>query len=182
MRFQPLLATILFPLAFADTANSPGLELANVTFNSYYTFVSPSAAGPKLGSISFAIVNDAVDEPVLCDGYSTNPWAMFYPSEEFYCDYPESSGYTECWTSSASFYLDTMTPGEMNLTVQLSWTCAGQGVYTFTAWENLNLDCLSWTCTNDIWPKNTIYSNTTTVCEQDSVNFGGGGAKAQKVG
>ena len=125
MRFQPLVVTTLLPLALADTNTPPALELANVTFASYYTFVSPSVAGPKLGSISFAIVNDAMKGLVSCSGYNTNPWAMFYPSTEMLCDFPEPSEEAECMTSSASFNLDTLTPGEMNLTVQLSWSCAG---------------------------------------------------------
>ena len=126
MRFQSLVVTSLLPLAaLADINNPPALGLTNVTFSSYYTFVSPSAAGPKLGSISFAIVNDAMEGLVACSGYSTNSWAMFYPSTEMPCDSPEPSEEAECMTSSASFNLDTMTPGEMNLTVQLSWSCTG---------------------------------------------------------
>jgi len=56
-----------------------------------------------------------------------------------------------------------------------------QGTYVLSAWEKLNLDCTNWTCTNGLWPKGTIYSNTTTVCKPGTVSFGSSNTKVQKM-
>mgnify|MGYP006877427252 CR=1 FL=1 len=56
-----------------------------------------------------------------------------------------------------------------------------QGTYTLSAWEMLDLSCKDWTCTNNLWPQGTVYSNTSTVCEPGTVSFGGANARVQKV-
>ena len=116
---------ISLPLSLAGNT-APTLDLTNIVFSSYYTFLSPSALGPKAGYIDFDVTNSALNDSIACSGVNSNPWAFFYESNVYDCVATEGGdGHDEslCWTDSASFSLDTTELGVMNLTFDMSWTC-----------------------------------------------------------
>ncbi|KAF1936035.1 hypothetical protein EJ02DRAFT_314500, partial [Clathrospora elynae] len=175
-----LILTLCLIATVSSGSTTPGLELSDITYSSYYTFVSPSASGPKAGTISFTVANNRTDDPIECKGVNSNPFANFYGSTVYDCI---TSGKEEekanaedchvCWTDSMSFSFDTTVAGTRNLTVNMIWTCADEGVYSLSAWSLLNFSCEKWTCTNNLWSleTNLLYSNTTTVCAPTKLSF-----------
>ncbi|KAH7110298.1 hypothetical protein B0J11DRAFT_410246, partial [Dendryphion nanum] len=135
----------------------PKWTLEPINLSSYYTYVSPSAAGPKLGSISFAFKNDQVDYISECKGSSVNPRGQFYGSASFDCVTPGG----EAWKKT-SFNFD-QSSGEIKIVSR--WTCGGDVVYQTNATGEVQFNCNTETWTNPDWKSGELFSNTTTTCD-----------------
>ncbi|KAF2006313.1 hypothetical protein P154DRAFT_559397 [Amniculicola lignicola CBS 123094] len=132
--------------------------LSPISLSSYYTYTSPSASGPKLGSIDFVFKNDQVDYSSTCKGSSANPQGIFYGSTWFDC---ETQGGNQGWKKT-SFAYDTAT-SVVNVTS--TWSCpGGDVVYTTYANGKADLKCETSVWENDDWQAGELYSNTTTTC------------------
>ena len=61
----PLVFPLLAAAATPDVCGSSALTLtlSAINLNSYYTFLTPSASGPKAGSLSFILSNSQVLDP-----------------------------------------------------------------------------------------------------------------------
>jgi hypothetical protein len=134
MRFPTPLFTAFFALASAYPSNETNdfyLTITDIVYSSYYTFVSPSASGPKQGVISFTLENNDIDEPIYCKAVNSNPFAVFYASTEYECvsnigsnkDMGKTYEGPYCWTNSVSFTFSTESLEQRILTVDVSWTC-----------------------------------------------------------
>jgi hypothetical protein len=134
MRFPTLLLTAFLALASAYPRNETDafyLIITDIVYSSYYTFVSPSASGPKQGVISFTIENSDIDGPIHCKAVNSNPFAVFYASTEYECvSNIDNDGQMEktyegpyCWTNSVVFTFSTESLEQRILTVDMSWTC-----------------------------------------------------------
>jgi hypothetical protein len=91
----------------------PLLTLAPINLSSYYTYTTPAHQGPRLGTISFTLQNDQVDDTTECSAFSQMSFGYFYATQTFNCT--SSSGET-------SFSFDSMTKA---LNLSTSWTCGG---------------------------------------------------------
>ena len=114
-----LLATLPFLTVAAAGCGSqhPIFTLNPINLSSYYTYVSPSASGPKSGQISFTLRNDDVDYSTECKGGSSMPLGQFYSFQVFDCSAPSGKP----WEKS-SFSYDT---ASKVLNVNSTWTCGG---------------------------------------------------------
>ncbi|KAF2263557.1 hypothetical protein CC78DRAFT_533832 [Lojkania enalia] len=136
----------------------PKWTLSPIDLSSYYTYTSPSASGPKLGTISFTFANDQVDYVAECSGSSVNPQGIFYGFETFEC---ATEGGEE-WKKT-SFSYDTASGV---IAVNSTWMCpGGDVVYTTSGSGKPDLECETSVWNNPDWEAGELYSNTTMVCE-----------------
>ncbi|KAF2186691.1 hypothetical protein K469DRAFT_571726 [Zopfia rhizophila CBS 207.26] len=135
----------------------PKWTLEDINLSSYYTYTSPSALGPRLGTVSFTFENDQVDYTASCKGNSVNPQGTFYSSQTFDCETPDGTSWKK-----TSFDFDT---SSSVFNVNSIWTCGGDVVYQISGSGKADLKCETITWTNDDWQSGELYSNTTTVCE-----------------
>ncbi|KAF2737656.1 hypothetical protein EJ04DRAFT_510097 [Polyplosphaeria fusca] len=142
----------------------PKWTLSAIDLSSYYTYTSPSASGPKLGSISFTFANSDVSYTAACKGNSVNPLGTFYSSQTFDCETEDGA----TWKKT-SFSYDT---ASKIVVVNSTWTCNGGDVLYSTSGEGkAELECETDTWTNPEWEAGSgeLYSNTTTTCEEGSL-------------
>jgi hypothetical protein len=92
----------------------PTFTLEPIDLSSYYTYTTPSASGPKLGSISFTLKNDEVDYTTQCSGVSAMPLGQFYGSQIFDC--------TTSGEGKSSFAYDS---NSKVINVNSTWSCGG---------------------------------------------------------
>ncbi|KAF2119741.1 hypothetical protein BDV96DRAFT_684266 [Lophiotrema nucula] len=137
----------------------PKWTLDPINLSSYYTYTSPSASGPKLGSFSFTFATDQVDYEAQCSGSSVNPQGIFYGSQVFECVTPGGSG-----SKTTSFSFDS---ASSVVSVNTTFTCCDvcDVVYTTIGSVKIDLECETSTWRNPDWVAGELYSNTTTVCE-----------------
>lgn len=117
-----LATAALLPSIAAAISCTPGTlhpvwTLDPVNLSSYYIFASPSASGPKLGSISFTLSSDQVDYNTTCAGYSVNPLGQFYSNEVFKCAAPTNDS-----KDATVFTFDT---NSSVISLNSTWTYGG---------------------------------------------------------
>ena len=100
-------------------SSHPNYVLFNINAYSYYTFQSPSAAGAKLGYISFGFANDAVDYLAFCEGVSILPFGELRHDQIFDCiNYYLNGSSAEGGKTSFSF-----SSPEKSLVINNTWSC-----------------------------------------------------------
>ncbi|KAH7092571.1 hypothetical protein FB567DRAFT_576929 [Paraphoma chrysanthemicola] len=159
--FLPLFSLPCLTAAAQDPcgADKLTLNLSSIELSSYYTYVSPSAAGPKLGIISFDLSNSQVNYTTHCrTAQSVSPFGNFYGFMWWNCTAPGA-----VWPDAETRF-SFETAGSV-VVLNTTWSCGGDVVYTTSAPGRVdNWGCMSWTWQNPDWQPGEIWSNTTTWC------------------
>jgi hypothetical protein len=115
-----LLSSLSLASAIICTPGSlhPVFTLDPVNLSSYYTYTSPSTAGPHFGTLNFTLTSDQTDYATQCVGISNNPLGQFYAAEKFVCNTPSVEGPK----SQTTFSYDTTS---QVIALNTSWTYGG---------------------------------------------------------
>ncbi|KAF2822533.1 hypothetical protein CC86DRAFT_258055, partial [Ophiobolus disseminans] len=131
-----------------------------INFSSYYTFISPSAMGPKAAYFSFKLNNDEVGVATDCRASTSMPLGQIYPHQRFDCS-------TEDVTTTFSYDTSTKVVG-----LNSTWSCGGDIVYSITLSGNVDFKCKTTTWANPDWEDGKLFSNTSTICQPSSLVIG----------